>query len=300
MKPILLQKQRFLEYLEIERNRSLKTIENYTFCLDHFIHWAHIDRPEDITLEKIHHYRLFLYENITPRKTTRKKITQTHYIVVIRSFLKYLAKQDLKVIAAEKIEVGKTPSRQVEFLEIEEVERLMIAATGKTLRSFRDRAILELLFSSGIRVSELTNLDREHLDLKRGEFQVHGKGDKIRLVFISPQARDCLTEYLHRRRDVVSALFITHQAHHEPTRLTPRSIQRIVKYYAKKAGLVKDVHPHTLRHSFATDLLRNGADIRSVQTLLGHASITTTQLYTHITNQRLKQTFRDFHTSKKK
>ena len=242
-------------------------------------------------------------------RSTLKKNTQAYQAIVLRTFLKHLAKQDVFTLAPEKIEVGKTPDRQVDFLEFEEVERLMLAASGTDIKLLRDRAILELLFSSGLRVSELVGLDREHVNLDKEEFSIRGKGGKLRIVFISPDAKAALQAYINKRHDVDPAFFVAYakkglvnskNAAHESNRLTTRSVQRLVKYYAKKAGIIKDVHPHTLRHSFATDLLVNGADIRSVQSMLGHASITTTQIYTHITDEHLKEIHRSFHAKRKK
>jgi site-specific recombinase XerD len=214
-----------------------------------------------------------------------------------------LAKRDIKTLAAEKIEVGKNPSHEVEFLDDEELERLLQAASAGDIKTLRDRAILELLFSAGLRVSELVQINRDQLNLQRQEFSVRGKGDKIRIVFISDTAKKALERYLEKRIDIDPALFVRFSKNknfrEETKRLTSRSIQRIVKFYAAKAGIVKDVHPHTLRHSFATNLLSNGADIRSVQTMLGHSSITTTQVYTHITNKQLKEIHKQLHGKKK-
>jgi site-specific recombinase XerD len=237
-----------------------------------------------------------------------KKTTQNYHVVVLRTFLKFLNKRDFKTLSAEKIEIGKTPDRQVDFLEYDEVVSLLQAAGGGDLRTLRDRAILELFFSSGLRISELTNLNRGSINLAKEEFSVRGKGSKLRVVFLSPDARDSLGRYLEKRSDMDEALFIrypkkglenTTSKTNESLRLTPRTIQRMVKHYAKKAGIVKDVHPHTLRHSFATDLLMNGADIRSVQSMLGHSSITTTQIYTHVTNEHLKEIHKNFHAKRK-
>lgn len=297
----------FLEYLEIERNRSQKTIKNYHHYLKRFLKWSKISNPEDITFEIVRNYRIYLNRLKDKKGTELKKVTQNYHIIAIRSFLKYLAKRDIKTLSAEKLEVGKNPSTEIEFLSNEEVHRLMQSANANNLKSLRDRAILELLFSAGLRVSELTSLNREQLNLARQEFSVRGKGDKIRIVFISDAAKDALGKYLEKRMDINPALFINfskqknleNNSNLNEKRLTARSIQRIVKYYASKAGIVKDVHPHTLRHSFATDLLSNGADIRSVQTMLGHSSITTTQIYTHITNQQLKEIHKKFHGRKK-
>lgn len=301
--------KRFLEHLEIEMNRSLRTIESYGRALRAFFAWGNLRTPGDITADKVREYRLYLNRKGNGRGGTLKKNTQAYQAIVLRTFLKYLAKQDVSALAAEKIEIGKTPDRQVDFLEFAEVERLMEAAEGTSLRSLRDKAILELLFSSGLRVSELTGLDRHHLNLDKEEFSIRGKGGKLRIVFISPAAKASLKDYLDKRSDIDPALFVaygkaglvnTKNAKRESKRLTQRSVQRLVKHYAKKAGIGKDVHPHTLRHSFATDLLVNGADIRSVQSMLGHASITTTQIYTHITNERLKEIHHSFHAKRKK
>lgn len=299
----------FLEHLEIERNRSQKTVENYRHYLKRFISWAKIERPENITLELVRKYRLFLNRWRDIDGKSLKKITQNYHIIGLRSFLKYLAKRDIKSLAAEKIELAKTGSRQVEVLDSDELERLLSAPQGESFRVLRDRAILELLFSTGLRVSELTNLNRDSVNLKKGEFSVRGKGDKVRVVFLSERAKRALESWLKKRIDIDEALFIQIKNRKyekevdkkaSSLRLTPRSIQRIVKYYATKAGLAKKVTPHSIRHSFATDLLVNGADIRSVQAMLGHASITTTQVYTHITNEQLYKVHKAFHGKKKK
>ncbi|EKE25149.1 MAG: hypothetical protein ACD_5C00271G0002 [uncultured bacterium] len=294
----------FLEYLEIERSRSQKTIENYHHYLKRFLSWAKISRPEQITNDLMHSYRLHLNRLADEKGALLKRSTQNYHLIAIRSFLKYLSKRDIKSLAAEKIEVGKNPSNEIEFLDGEEVERLLNSAEAEDLKTLRDRAILELLFSAGLRVSELIGINRDQINLERQEFSVRGKGDKIRIVFISDAAKKSIESYLNKRLDIDPALFIRFSnkktsENNETKRLTSRSIQRIVKKYAAKAGIVKDVHPHTLRHSFATDLLSNGADIRSVQTMLGHSSITTTQIYTHITNQQLKDIHKKFHSNKK-
>lgn len=304
-------KTQFLEYLEIERNRSEKTIENYDHYLSKFLEWAKISKPEEINDGLVRGFRLYLNRLLDKNGKPLKKITQNFYIIALRSFLKYLSKMDIKTLAAEKVEVGKSPSREVEFLEAEEVERILEAAIGQDFKALRDKAILELLFSGGLRVSELTNINRDKLNLKSQEIVVRGKGDKVRVVFISERAKKSLEEYLKKRTDIDQALFVRdmkalekfsakgeNKKNSDNLRLTPRSIQRIVKHYAAKAGIVKDVHPHTLRHSFATDLLMNGADIRSVQVMLGHSSITTTQIYTHVTNQKLKEIHKNFHRKK--
>ncbi len=305
--PLEKQVKCFLDHLEIELGRSVRTLENYAHCLNRFIQTTRLTKPEDITLDIVREYRLVLNRRETRQGNTLKKNTQSHHAIVLRSFLKFLTQQDIETLQPEKIEVGRTPMRQVDFLEPDEVERLILATAGSTLRSLRDRAILELLFSAGLRVSELTNLDRQHIDLEKEEFSVRGKGDKLRIVFISLSAKGALERYLNKRTDTDPALFIALSSTKTPDgggreslRLTPRSIERIVKHYATKAGIIKEVHPHTLRHTFATDLLANGADIRSVQAMLGHASITTTQIYTHVTNEGLKKTHQDFHDKRRR
>jgi site-specific recombinase XerD len=301
--------KRFLEHLEIELSRSPRTLESYSQVLQSFFDWGAIHTPEEITVEKVRAYRVHLNRKSNRQGETLKKNTQSYHAIVLRTFLKYLAKQDIKALPAEKIEVGKAEDRQIDFLEYDEVIRLIDAAKGKEPKNMRDQAILELLFSSGLRVSELVGLDRNHVNLEKEEFSVRGKGRKLRIVFISPEAKQALTNYLDIRSDVDPALFISYpkkgltnkkNSKRETMRLTTRSIARIVKHYAVKAGILKDVHPHTLRHSFATDLLINGADIRSVQAMLGHASITTTQIYTHITNERLKEVHQSFHAKRKR
>lgn len=300
----------YLEYLEVELNRSQKTVENYEHYLSRFISFCDekygITAPEKITPDIVRKYRIHLNRLETADGSYFKVSTQNYHVIALRNFLKYLAKRDIATLAAEKIEVGKNPDREVEFLEPEEVERFLSAADGPDLGALRDRALLELLFSAGLRVSEIVSIDREDINLDRQEFSVRGKGDKLRVVFISDTAKKALQNYLKKRTDIDPALFVrirtgTHkEADAEGLRLTPRSVQRIVKKYATKAGIVKDVHPHTLRHSFATDLLQNGADIRSVQAMLGHANITTTQIYTHVTNQNLRGIHDKFHGKKKK
>lgn len=312
-------KTQYLEYLEIEKDRSQKTIENYDHYLMRFLDWAKIGLPGEITDELVRSYRLFLNRQTDERgkpastRPTRgrggplKKITQNYHVIALRNFLKYLAKRDIKTLAAEKIELGKTDHREIDFLEMEEIERMFQAAEGTNLKTLRDRAILELLFSSGLRVSELVNLNRDQVNLKTGEFSVRGKGGKIRVVFISDRAKAALEKYLEKRPDIDPAIFariglkhIEGKKQSSDLRITPRTVQRIVKYCALKAGIVKDVHPHTLRHSFATDLIQNGADIRSVQEMLGHSSVTTTQIYTHVTNRQLKEVHKAFHGKRRK
>ena len=314
-------KTEFLEYLEIEKNRSQLTIRNYDHYLDRFLDWAMIRSSEDITSDLVRKFRLYLNRYKNNKGKGLKKATQDYYIIALRGFLKYLAKQDIKTLASEKVELGKTQEREVEFLEADEIKRLLNSVGNRhacSLQNLRDRAILELLFSTGLRVSEIANLNRENINLKSGEFSVRGKGGKIRLVFISDSAKNAIISYLKKRKDLDPALFINFRKKesgycknknkksskksnikaNQSLRLTVRTIQRIVEKYAIKAGIVKKVTPHTLRHSFATDLLINGADIRSVQSMLGHSSITTTQIYTHITDKHLKDIHKKFHGKK--
>jgi len=287
----------FLEYLEIEKNRSQLTVRNYDHYLDRFLDWSKVERPDQITHDVVRGFRIYLNRFEDEKGRKMKKVTQDYYVIALRGFLKYLAKHDIKTLSSEKIELGKVKDRDVGFLELDEVERLIKSVQGDKLESLRDRAILELLFSTGLRVSELAGLNIENVNLKSGEFSVRGKGDKIRLVFLSVSAKIALNEYLARRKDVSPALFVSLKGK-EVSRLTSRSVERIVKKYAARAGIVKKTTPHTLRHSFATDLLRNGADIRSVQAMLGHSSITTTQIYTHVTNKHLKEIHDRFHSDK--
>ncbi|HBR79751.1 MAG TPA: hypothetical protein DEA46_04975 [Candidatus Moranbacteria bacterium] len=292
----------FLEHLEIDLNRSQKTIENYNHYLERFLNFSKITQAKDINLDLIKKYRLYLNRLEDNKGAKLKKITQNYHIIALRNFLKYLAKQDIVTLSAEKIEVGKNPQQEMIFLNFDEIERILNEVNKSTLQSLRDRAILELLFSAGLRVSELSSLNIEQINLKTQEFSIIGKGSKMRVVFISDSAKTALEKYLYKRVDIDPALFIRTNKigfkKEDDLRLTARSIQRIVKFYAKRAGIIKDVHPHTFRHSFATDLLANGADIRSVQAMLGHSSITTTQIYTHVTNQQLRDIHKKFHRKK--
>lgn len=300
----------FLEYCEIEKDLSELTIRNYDHYLRRFLSFTNISKPKDITLDLVRKYRIKLNRYRDENGEDLKKVTQNYHIIALRAFLKYLAKRDIETLAAEKIELAKQDERIIEFLDIEELEQIFAEATPKDendIIRFRDRAILELLFSTGLRVSELVALNRDSVSLKKDEFTVRGKGDKPRLVFLSAHAKQWISQYLSLRSDKLKPLFINHtrakkvKANQNPTRrLTSRSIERIVKKYAKLAGIMKKVTPHTLRHSFATDLLMNGADIRSVQSMLGHSSITTTQIYTHLTNQHLKDVYKAFHDKRRK
>lgn len=298
----------FLTYMEVEKNRSQKTIENYDHYLTRFLAWSGVTDPKKITNELVKQYRVFLNRPGKKSGELLKRSTQNYHVIALRAFLKYLAKQDIETLAAEKIELPKATQRQVEFLETDEVENLLKQPNVTNMQGMRDRALLELLFSTGLRVSEISNLNINQINFGKDEFTVRGKGDKLRIVFISPDARTWVKRYLDKRHDSDEALFIRYdrgrakrmKSDEEDIRLTPRSIQRIVKHYAAKAGITKDITPHTLRHSFATDLLQNGADIRSVQTLLGHSSITTTQVYTHLTNKQLREVHKAFHGKRRK
>ncbi len=298
--------EEFLDYLEIERNCSLATKRNYSAYLERFLEFSKLKKAEDINLEVVRKYRLWLNRQENQRKESIKKSTQNYYLIALRAFLKYLAKRDIKTLAPEKIELAKMPERQVTFLEGDDLERFL-GAPLKTkepeIIQLRDKAILEMLFSTGLRVSELANLTKDQINLKKDEFTIRGKGSKLRLVFLSDDAKRWLTQYFNKRQDASLALFVRHdraaKKSAEVRPLTPRSIQRLVQRYAKSVGITKRITPHVLRHSFATDLLTSGADIRSVQSLLGHASITTTQIYTHITNQQLKDVHKAFHAKKR-
>ncbi len=293
----------FLEYLEVERGRSMRTIRNYDFYLHRFSTWASNPSANKITREMIHKYRLWLNRLQEGRQEELlKKSTQNYHLIALRSFLKYLVKQEIPSLAPEQIELAKQSRRTVDFLEAEELDRLLVMPKnehGETLISLRDTAILEMLFSTGLRVSELANLKIELINLKRDEFTVRGKGDKPRLVFLSPSAKEAVKFYLSKRKDTSPYMFVSHdrakQERGSTAPLTPRSIQRTVEGYAKRAGITKKITPHTLRHTFATDLLLSGADIRSVQSMLGHESITTAQVYTHITNNQMKDVYKKFH-----
>lgn len=292
-------KQQFLEYLEVEKNRSLKTVENYDRYLKRFFDLTKAHSPTDITDELIRNYRLKLNRITSGDGSPLKKQTQLYHLIALRSFLKYLAKRDVKTLAAEKVELGKMPARQIEFMESDELSRLLSSPKGNSIEKLRDRAILELLFSTGLRVSELTALNRDSIDFKKDEFSVRGKGDKIRVVFLSDAAKNAIAEYIKKREDTDAALFVRLKggtsSTDEDLRLTARSVERLVKKYAASAGIMKKVTPHGLRHAFATDLLSSGADLRSVQMLLGHAQITTTQVYTHFTDKGLRDIHRRFH-----
>jgi len=295
MKDIQKQKNQFLEYLEIERGRSLKTIENYDRYLTRFINQSQISDVADITDARVRDFRLWLNRQSGQKNSTLKRNTQNYYLIALRVFLKYLARIGVKSLPPERIELAKTPGRDLDLITEDELSRLLSAPAGNDEKTLRDKAILEMLFSTGLRVSELCSLNIDSINLKRDEFTVRGKGEKVRLVFLSPTAKDVLTLYLQKRKDMNSALFVSVAKNNFGDRLTSRSVERIVKHYAIKAGISRNVTPHTIRHSFATDLLQNGADIRSVQIMLGHSSVATTQIYTHVTDRQLKEIHKNFH-----
>lgn len=312
----------FLEYIEIERGRSVKTVENYDRYLSLFLQETRCERPEDITDEVMRQYRITLNRRmVDPRRTatlkaagrtvagvgvgTLKKKTQNYYLIALRAFLKYLARRGVSALAPERIELAKVGDRSLDLITEAELKRLLVAPDGSDVQALRDRAILELLFSTGLRVSELCSLPRD-IDLSVDECAVRGKGDKVRVVFISPDAKKALRAYLDARKDFDEALFVQvgipsvqKNKKNVTSALSPRSVERLVKHYAIKAGISKKVTPHVLRHTFATDLLSNGADLRSVQALLGHAHIATTQVYTHVTDKHLREVHAKFHNKKR-
>jgi len=295
----------FLEYLEIEQNRSQKTIQNYDHYLTRLLDFAGEElKVAEIDGELIRKWRLWLNRLGTNVSDELQKNTLNYHLIALRSFLKFCVKRGTTALAPDKIELAKTVRKQVSFLTPEELERLFAVPKTDTVPGLRDRAILELLFSSGLRVSELVGLDRDHINLKRKEFTVRGKGQKDRPIFISDAAAACIEQYLERRDDNSKPLFMRYSGTKKVNldgnyyRLTARSVQRLVSRYALLAGITKHVSPHTLRHSFATDLLMNGADLRSVQAMLGHSNIATTQIYTHVTDPHLKEVHARFHDKK--
>ncbi len=310
--------RQFLEYMEIEKGRSLNTVSNYERYLARFSAFSKAKNPKDITDDVIREYRLWLNRQTcqpgrlagrltgarsAPSETLKKK-TQNYYLIALRSFLKYLSRRGITSLPPDRIELAKVGERSLDLISTDELDRLMKAPSGDTIKDLRDSAMLALLFSTGLRVSELCSLSSD-IDLGKDELSVRGKGDKIRVVFISDEAKGKLQKYLAKRTDMDDALFVnisTSNLSNLPTyqpRLTARSVERIVKYYAIKAGISKKVSPHVIRHSFATDLLSNGADLRSVQALLGHAHIGTTQIYTHVTDSHLRAIHKNFHNRRK-
>ena len=333
-------KREFLEYTEIEKGRSLKTVANYERYLDRFLAYSKLKNPADISDDVLREYRLWLNRQAATKTrdgrvaATLKKKIQNYYLIALRSFLKYLARRGVKSLSPDRIELAKVAERSLDLISVDELKRLMHAADEAAnkgdMKGLRDKAIMELLFSTGLRVSELCSLSRD-LDLRADEFSVRGKGEKVRVVFLSEDARQAVKKYLDKRVDMDDALFVQtagpaglekwkdeqgrtggtkagavaaknsapkKKREERASRLTSRSVERIVKHYGVKAGISKKVTPHVIRHSFATDLLQNGADLRSVQMLLGHANIGTTQIYTHITDKQLREVHKKFHNRK--
>lgn len=309
---------RFLEYCELDRNLSQKTVRMYSYYLQFFQNWLHTNTKSkahdlnsfdvtDITEDLIRDFRLHLSrEYFNPYKGELKRQTQNYFLVALRSFFRYLIKKGHKVLSPEQIELGKMGDRVIKFLHADELERLLASPNTQKIPGLRDRAILETLFSTGLRVSELVGLNRDNVNLENREFSVVGKGRKARLVFLSESAVHCLNMYLDARKDPYKALFIRYSGPRAPEgltdekqRLSARSIERMIDKYRKIAGITTKIGPHILRHSFATDLLNQGADLRSVQEMLGHKNIATTQVYTHISNMRLKEVHKKFHSGNK-
>ncbi|MBY0376860.1 tyrosine-type recombinase/integrase [Patescibacteria group bacterium] len=308
-------KTQFLEYIEIEKGRSLNTVRNYDHYLTVFLENIKTDDPSKIVDSNVREFRMWLNRQSTGNNRatgeTLSKKTQNYYLIAIRAFLKYLARQEIKSLPAEKIELAKVSQRQLDLITHDELIRLLNSPKGTDLKDLRDKAILELLFSTGLRVSELCSLNSD-IDLKSDELSVRGKGGKVRVVFLSEEAKTSVKKYLDARKDMSDALFI--QVGSEFTgktknkdvskekldvpALTRRSIERIVKQHAIKSGISKKVTPHVMRHMFATDLLGNGADLRSVQAILGHANIGTTQIYTHVTDKHLRDIHKKFHNKR--
>ena len=304
-------KREFLEHVEIEKGNSLKTVNNYDHYISRFFEFSKIENPNEITDDKIREFRLFLNRQPGVKikgqvSGTLKKNTQNYHLIAIRSFLKYLMKRNITSLSPDRIDLAKIKERSLDLISTQELERLLNAPNTNNeksitafsqLKILRDKAILELFFSTGLRLSELCSLNRD-LDLTKDEFSIRGKGEKVRVVFLSDSAKDAIRDFLKSRKDLDEPLFIQYSKNGaKDNRLTPRSIERIVKYYAIKAGISKKVTPHVIRHSFATDLLSNGADIRSVQMMLGHANIATTQIYTHITDKQLRDVHKKFHSN---
>ncbi|MFH0937271.1 MAG: tyrosine-type recombinase/integrase [Candidatus Daviesbacteria bacterium] len=296
----------FLEYLEIEKNASQKTIQNYDHYLKRFLDFSGDISPSAIDLPLVRKYRLHLGRWTDPQtKKPLKRVTQNYFMIALRALLRYLAKQDVSTLSAEKIELGETEASPIKVLDEDSLEKLLATPDVTNKPGIRDRALLETLFSTGLRVSELASLNIDTINLERKEFPVIGKGSKERIVFLSNSAAHWLDQYLKMRKDNFRPLFVRFQGKVNPEdagekmRLTARSIERIVEKYVKALGLSVKATPHTLRHSFATDLLINGADIRSVQEMLGHSNIATTQIYTHITNKHLKDVHKAFHSGNK-
>ncbi|MDE2079342.1 MAG: tyrosine-type recombinase/integrase [Patescibacteria group bacterium] len=293
-------KREFLEYTELTKGRAVKTVENYDRYLTRFLAFAKAKSAGDITEEKIREFRLWLNRQPGSGGNAMKRRTQNYYLIALRAFLKFLVRRGVKALPPERIELAKVPERSLDLITSAELERLMKAPAGDELKAVRDRAVMELLFSTGLRVSELCSLNSD-IDLSRDELSVRGKGDKVRVVFLSPEAKKAVSAYLKARKDMEEALFVNYgRGNAKPGRLTPRAVEMLIKHYAVKAGITSKVTPHVLRHSFATDLLENGADLRSVQALLGHANIQTTQIYTHVTDKHLHDIHRQFHGKRRR
>lgn len=307
-------KTEFLEYLEIEKGSALRTTENYDRYLSKFLEMANVKKPADISDDAVREFRLAINKKSVGGGKTMSKKTQNYYLIALRMFLRYLSKRNIKALSPDRIELAKTTERFLDLITPGELNRLLEAPKGEDLKSLRDKAILELLFSTGMRVSELCSLPRE-ISANSEELSIRGKGGKVRVVFVSPAAQTALKKYLASRKDMEESLFfridgIPQKGKEEKNQkqkkytgkeygnLDRRSVERIVKHYAIKAGISKKVTPHVLRHMFATDLLENGADLRSVQALLGHSSITTTQIYTHVTDKQLQEVHKKFHSRK--
>lgn len=302
-------KQEFLEYLEIERGRSILTVGNYDRYLNRFLDFMKIDDPLKLEERTVREYRLWLNRQpgtkVGRNTEPLKRNTQNYHLIALRAFLKYIRKRGVKSLDPERIELAKVSERSLDLISSQELTRLMEAPDTNTIAGLRDKAMLELLFSTGLRVSELCALSQEDVDLSRDEFSVRGKGDKVRVVFLSDTAREAVRAYLKEREDFEDAMFIQYGKNvkkeaieNNELRLSARSVQRIIKKYATIAGITRKVTPHVIRHSFATDLLQNGADLRSVQALLGHANIATTQVYTHVTDRHLRDIHKKFHSRK--
>lgn len=287
----------WLEDLEIGLGRSSKTVENYDHYLKTFFSQQKIENISDITTDSVREFRRWLNQQ-GPDTKGLSLATQNYYLIALRQLLKYLTKRDITCLAPERIELAKLPERDIDILYPEEIDSLLQAVSGTSIEELRDQALLHTLFSTGLRISEAIKLDRDDIRERSNEIAVRGKGNKVRVVFLSPTARSVIETYIEKRDDIDPALFIRHKkgvGDQSNLRLSTRTAQRIIKRYAVKAGITKNITPHTLRHSFATDLLSNGADVRQVQELLGHASITTTQVYTHLTDTHLQDVHKRFH-----
>ena len=292
----------YIEHLEVEGGRSAKTAENYRLYLERFVEFSNDTTVNKISSEMIRKYRLWLNRYKNNNDDDLAGITQSYHLIALRGFLTYLSKRDIPSLSPEKIELPKISRKQVTFLHYDEVARMLDSIPLDSEKGLRDRAIIELLFSSGLRVSELVNLNRDHVNTTRREFMVRGKGNKDRPVFIGKATAERVNDYLLARLDNLPPLFLSYSRNNVATtsgdyrRLSTRSVQRIINTYARLAGITKHVSPHTMRHSFATDLLMNGADLRSVQSMLGHSNISTTQVYTHVTDEHLREIHEKFHT----